>query len=132
MTATESWSTSELARAAGVNLETVRYYERRGLLPEPPRTTAGYRAYGVDALARLQLVLRAKALGFTLAEIRSLLGGNDGATTADVLRAARAKLDQIDDRMRALAQQQCRLRQLVEVCETGDATGCVSLDVDGR
>ena len=56
----------QLAEAAGVHLETVRYYERRGLLPEPPRSAAGYRLYGLDDVDRLRLITRAKALGFTV------------------------------------------------------------------
>jgi DNA-binding transcriptional MerR regulator len=122
-------STSELAQAADVNVETVRYYERRGLLPEPPRTPAGYRTYDREALARLQLVTRAKRLGFTLREIRELLVASDGGSVDDVVRAARAKLGEIDTRLAELARQQCRLRQLVETCETGDASGCISLEV---
>lgn len=67
----------QLAEAAGVHLETVRYYERRGLLPEPPRSAAGYRVYRQDAVERLRLIGRAKALGFTLREVSTLL--DDGA-----------------------------------------------------
>ena len=64
---------AELARRAGSNLETVRYYEKVGLLPEPPRTAAGYRSYDVAHERRLRFVLRARELGFTLEEIRGLL-----------------------------------------------------------
>ena len=63
----------ELAEAAGVAVDTVRFYERRGLLPAPPRTASGYRQYDDDALDRLRFILRAKELGFTLAEIDGLM-----------------------------------------------------------
>lgn len=64
---------AELARRTGSNLETVRYYEKVGLLPEPPRTAAGYRSYGIAHERRLRFVLRARELGFSLEEIRGLL-----------------------------------------------------------
>src|SRR5579885_419218 len=64
---------SELARRTGCNLETVRYYEKAGLLPEPPRTAAGYRSYDTAHERRLRFVLRARELGFSLDEIRELL-----------------------------------------------------------
>jgi DNA-binding transcriptional MerR regulator len=118
----------ELARDAGVNVETIRYYERRGLLPEPPRTRAGYRLYGDDARWRLEFVCRAKQLGFTLTEIRDLLDASAGTSVDDVLSAARRKLAEVDEKMAALAGLQDRLERLVERCETGDAFGCVTLE----
>jgi MerR family transcriptional regulator, copper efflux regulator len=69
----EVLSIGQLAEAAGVHIETIRYYERRGLLPEPPRSAAGYRQYGPDDLWRLEFVGRAKTLGFTLTEVGELL-----------------------------------------------------------
>jgi MerR family mercuric resistance operon transcriptional regulator len=123
-------SIGELADAAGVNVETVRYYERRGLLPEPPRTPSGYRRYDDDALWRLEFVGRAKQLGFTLSEIRDLLGAEPTARTVDgVLRAAQAKLAEVDTKLANLSAQQCRLRNLVATCETGE-DGCVTLEVE--
>jgi DNA-binding transcriptional MerR regulator len=128
----------ELARQADVNVETVRYYERRGLLPEPPRTPSGYRQYGAQDLWRLQFIARAKQLWFTLAEIADLLGddgnGGDagdgrGRSAAGVLEAARAKLASVDQRQRDLVEQRCRLERLVELCADGDAGACTALDV---
>lgn len=118
----------ELARQAAVNVETIRYYERRGLLAEPPRTRAGYRLYGDDARWRLDFICRAKQLGFTLTEIRDLLDAG-GASVDDVVRAARRKLAEVEEKMAALAGLQCRLQRLVERCETGDEFGCVTLEV---
>ena len=66
-------TTSEVAKRGGVNLETIRYYERRGLLPKPPRTVSGYRIFAPEALRRLRFVKRAQAIGFSLQEIKTLL-----------------------------------------------------------
>ena len=84
----ESLTISQLAHEAGVHVETVRYYERRGLLREPPRTPAGYRQYSTADLRRLQFIARAKLLGFTLAEVARLAGDHhdrdgDDSDTAD-------------------------------------------------
>ena len=115
-----------LARAAGVNPETIRYYERRGLLPEPPRTAAGYRQYDAGDAERVALILRAKDLGFTLAEIGELLDG--GGTAAEVLAAARQRLADLDERAARLDRQRGRLRQLLRACEAGE-DGCITLDI---
>jgi MerR family mercuric resistance operon transcriptional regulator len=72
-TAVSGLQRAELARRAGTNLETVRYYEKVGVLTEPPRTAAGYRSYDASHERRLRFVLRARELGFSLDEIRALL-----------------------------------------------------------
>ena len=117
----------DLARAVGVNVETVRYYERRGLLDEPPRSPAGYRQYSADDLWRLEFIGRAKRLGFTLAEIGDLLGG--GQSAVGVLDAARAKLASVKERQRDLVDLRSRLEHLVDLCRDGDPGACASLDV---
>ena len=117
----------DLARAAGVNVETVRYYERRGLLEEPPRSPAGYRQYSADDLWRLDFIGRAKRLGFTLAEIGDLLAG--GQSADGVLDAARAKLDAVKQHQRDLVDLRTRLEHLVDLCRDGDPGACTSLDV---
>lgn len=71
---------AELARTAGCNLETIRYYEKTGIMPDPPRTATGYRVYDETHLSRLRLILRARELGFAIEQIRSLLGLVDGGT----------------------------------------------------
>ena len=68
-----SFTTGQLAKRANVNIETIRYYERRGIIPEPPRRESGYRQYPDNAVARIQFIKRAQELGFTLEEIQSLL-----------------------------------------------------------
>jgi DNA-binding transcriptional MerR regulator len=119
-----------LARAAGVNVETVRYYERRGLLAQPERTDAGYRQYDDDALWRLQFVARAKRLGFTLSEITELVAAGDARGADEVRAAATAKLVAIDTQLAELETQRQRLQRLVRVCEPGDDSDCVALAVD--
>ena len=124
----------QLAEAAGVHLETVRYYERRGLLAEPPRSPAGYRQYGPDELWRLRLIGRAKRLGFTLAEIADLLDGGSDHDEPDadrVLAAARARIDAVDRVVRDLADQRTRLEQLIGVCTDGPAADCTALRLIG-
>ena len=108
-----------LAEAAGVHVETVRYYERRGLLEQPERPPgSSYREYSRDDVWRLQLIGRAKHLGFTLAEIRELLDG--GRTNEAVLAAARSKLSAVADQERSLAALRQRLERLTDLCASGD------------
>ena len=92
----------ELARRAGCNLETVRYYEKIGLLSEPPRTSAGYRAYGATHERRLRFVLRARELGFSLDEIRALLrlAEERDRPCAEARAVAAAHLDDVRAKVR--------------------------------
>jgi MerR family copper efflux transcriptional regulator len=113
----------ELAAAAGVAVDTVRFYERRGLLPAPPRTTSGYRQYDDDALDRLRFILRAKDLGFTLAEIDGLMP----ARFATVRSAAVAKIEALDAEAVELARVRARLEALVATCDDGDLVTCEAL-----
>ena len=108
----------ELARAAGVPIDTVRYYERQGLLPLPARTASGYRQYGHDDAARLRFVRRAKALGFTLEEIRELLGlsARREADIAGMKAAAMQKLADIDDKLAELQRMRAGLDSLIASC----------------
>ncbi len=71
---------AELARRTGCNLETIRYYEKTGMMPDPPRTASGYRAYDETHVSRLRFILRARELGFSLEQIRGLLDQVDGDT----------------------------------------------------
>ncbi|OWY61983.1 hypothetical protein B7486_60840, partial [cyanobacterium TDX16] len=116
--------------AAGVSIDTVRFYERKGVLPEPARTAAGYRVYGESDRWRLGFVLRAKELGFTLREITELLARvdvGDGDAAATVRVAAAEKLLTLAQQRRELDQTAARLEALVGLCEDGDLLGCVSL-----
>jgi MerR family mercuric resistance operon transcriptional regulator len=123
-----SLTIGRLAGAAGVHVETVRYYERRGLLQQPDRAPGGgYREYSDDDLWRLQFIARAKALGFTLAEIGTLLSA--GSAEA-VQAAAMAKLDEVRAQQAELAAVQSRLERLLEVCgSAGGVDDCAGLFV---
>jgi DNA-binding transcriptional MerR regulator len=117
----------KLAAAEGVSVETVRFYQRRGLLAEPARHGAGYRVYSEDDRARLTFIRRARALGFTLGEVADLLGPAAAQSSREIAAAAQAKLAAIDDQVRDLVRLRCRLRQLVRVCEHGDDAQCAAL-----
>jgi DNA-binding transcriptional MerR regulator len=118
-----------LAESAGVSIDTVRFYERKGLLPEPARTEGGYRAYSPEDTWRLRFVLRAKELGFTLREIAELLEGDGDPAT--VRAAAAAKRQDVALQQAELAVLDGRLRRLVQLCDAGD-DGCVTMDLDCR
>ena len=117
-------TTSELARQGDVNLETVRYYERQGLLPKPPRTGAGYRQFPSDAVQRVRFIKRAQALGFTLAEIKELLALriDPAGSCHDVESRARAKVADIEQRIMTLKGMKRALSQLVAACGNGTAS----------
>ena len=122
-----TYTIGRLAEAAGVHLETIRYYERRGLLETPPRTASGYRQYSSADLWRLQFIRRAKELGFTLAEIADMLGSED-RSAASILDATRTKIAAVEAQQRELEALRCRLSQLAQLCEQGDAD-CVALQL---
>jgi MerR family mercuric resistance operon transcriptional regulator len=110
--------TSELAGRAGVNTETLRYYERRGLLSTPPRTPGGYRDYPVSAVRLLRFVKRAQELGFTLDEVEELLHLEDGGPeSCDAARAlAEHRRDDLAARIRDLQRMHDSLAELVATC----------------
>jgi len=108
----------QLAARAGVAIDTVRYYERHGILPPPARKASGYRRYTDADVARLQFVRRAKALGFTLAEVRELLAlsGRRADDMAGLKAAAIGKLADVERRMDELARIREGLQALVASC----------------
>lgn len=116
-----SQTIGRLAWRAGVGVTTVRFYERAGILARPPRTPANYRLYGDDALARIRFTRRAQKLGFTLAEIKELLGlrVNQKTSCADVRRLAEAKIADIKARIRSLQRMRTALQKLAEQCASG-------------
>jgi Hg(II)-responsive transcriptional regulator len=111
----------ELARRAGVNVQTVRYYERRGLLAEPHRAPSGYREYVEDTLDRLRFIRRSKGLGFTLSEIEELLVLRlDPRKTASAVKArAEAKIADVDRRIHDLQRIKHALTHLAGRCHGG-------------
>jgi DNA-binding transcriptional MerR regulator len=117
----------KFAATEGVGVETVRFYQRRGLLALPQRRGSGYREYCEADRWRLAFIRRARRLGFTLGEIRDLLGPAEARSTDDIAAAAEAKIAAIDDQVRELALLRCRLRRLVQVCEHGNGDDCVAL-----
>jgi len=108
----------QLARQSGVPIDTIRYYEREGVLPEPLRSANGYRHYGPADIRRLRFVRRAKELGFGLDDIRGLLALSDArsADMAGVRSAAQEKLDLIQARIDELQRIRDALRGLVDAC----------------
>jgi MerR family mercuric resistance operon transcriptional regulator len=110
------------AREAGVGVETVRYYQRRGLLPVPAHGATSYREYDAATLRRLRFIRSAQAAGFTLEEIRELLRLDSGRDRARVRSLAARKLEELAARIRELRRLQRALHDVVHDCEHGDAT----------
>ena len=115
-----------MAEQAGVGIDTVRFYERRGLLPEPRRTAAGYRLYGEDSINRIRFVRRAKRLGFTLDEIENLLKLQDqGGRKSEVKEITTRKLRQIDAKIADLSRMRTVLETLATECSgRGNVSSC--------
>ena len=121
----------QLAKKAQVNVETVRYYERRGLLPEPPRKESGYRQYSENDVSRLLFIKRAQTLGFTLKEILELLNlrVDPDTTCGDVKRRAEAKIGDIEEKIRALQKMKKALTKLASTCRgRGPTSECPILE----
>lgn len=122
--ASQTLTTSEVAERAGVNVQTVRYYERRGLIPEPPRTSAGYRQYGPEHVARIRFIKRAQELGFTLEEAHELLKlrATPAAERGDVRRVAQDKIEEVRAKIHDLMRIEAKLEELVAACDGEGAT----------
>ena len=114
--------TGELAATAGVNIQTVRFYERRGILPKPARTSGGYRNYSTDALRLIRFIKRAQELGFTLNEIEELLRLRDSrrASCAVVKAAGQAKMATVEAKIADLRAMKRALAVLLASCERND------------
>src|SRR5437867_351444 len=114
----------QVASAARVNIQTIRYYERTGLLAAPRRTPSGYREYDDDAVKRLRFIKHAQALGFSLKEIRELLAlrVRHGAACHAVERKARTKIALIDERVRELTRLRRTLERLTAACHARERT----------
>jgi MerR family mercuric resistance operon transcriptional regulator len=108
-----------LARAAGVNVETIRYYQRRGLLPEPARPLGGQRHYGPTVAMRVRFIKRAQQLGFTLDEVKELLLLDDGQACRQTRMLAERKLTSIEARIADLDRVRCLLERLIAECADG-------------
>ena len=114
-----------LAKEAGVPIDTVRYYERNGLLSPAQRSESGYRQYGGIEVRRLRFIRRAKALGFTLEDIRTLLALSDEEDVAKVRAAAQHKVEEVSARIAELERVRTGLQQLIAKCPGhGRAEAC--------
>ena len=124
MPAESGLTTGALAEAAGVGRETVRFYERKGLLPEPPRTTSGYRDYPLESVGRLRFIRRAQGLGFTLDEIAELLAlrVDEVAACSTVEARAREKLSSVADKLTELRRMKKALERLIDACQSRKPT----------
>lgn len=126
-----SLRSGQLAKAANVNVETLRFYERRGLIPEPPREQSGYRLYPVESISRLRFIKGAQELGFTLGEIQDLLTlrVDETASKADVRKRSNEKIKQIEEKISTLELMRNALRHLVDKCHgDGPTSDCPILE----
>jgi Hg(II)-responsive transcriptional regulator len=127
--------TSDVAKAAGVNIQTLRFYEREGLLPPPKRTASGYRQYSEETVRIVLFIKRAQELGFTLREAKELLKLREPGPkrVAQARTAAEAKLHDIDAKIRDLAAIRAALASLVETCAcSGGPVRCPILEALDR
>lgn len=127
----ESFTIGKVARLTGVGIETVRFYEREGLIPEPPRRDSGYRQYSPTTIDRIHFIKRAKDIGFTLAEIRELLSLSVGpkTTCTDVKRKAAEKIEEVDAKIAALKRIKQALNRLTDQCRgKGPVSECPILE----
>ncbi len=121
----------KMASRAGVGIETVRYYERKGLLNQPTRSYTGYRQYRQEAVQRIRFIKRAQKLGFTLREISGLLClSSDSKTTCEDLRQeAEGEIRNVEEKIRDLVRLHDTLKSLAEACASADGIGeCPILD----
>jgi MerR family transcriptional regulator, copper efflux regulator len=134
-TKTKPLTIGRLAGEVGINLETVRFYEREGLLPKPPRSTSGYRLFPVDAVRRLKFIKRAQELGFSLNEIRELLAlrTSPRTTSKEIRKRAEAKIADIEGKIKSLDAMRKSLHRLAQSCAgCGPLSDCPILEsLDG-
>ena len=121
---------ADLARLTGCNLETIRYYENIGIMPNPVRNAKNYRIYDASHVARLKFVMRARDLGFTLEETRDLLALVDGGlqTCGEVQALATRHLENIRDKIADMQRIEQVLSQTVAQCSGGDVPDCAVID----
>jgi MerR family mercuric resistance operon transcriptional regulator len=127
----DTLTVGELAKKANVNVETIRYYERRRIMPKPARTRAGYRVYPSEAVQRVRFVKRAQELGFSLKEIQELLSLRvaTATTSADIRQRAESKISDIEAKIQGLKAMKKRLVQITNACSgCGPVTECSILE----
>lgn len=121
----------ELAKRTGCNIETIRYYERIGLLPDPPRSANGFRSYEERHLTRLTFIRRARELGFTLEEVKDLLRLVDGGhyTCAQVQELALRHADEIQRKINDLHRMQGALKEMAAQCSGEEVPMCPIVEI---
>lgn len=114
----------ELADRVGINIETIRYYEREGIIPEPPRNKSGYRIYGREDITRLEFIKTAKMLGFSLQEISELLSlsVDQDSDFKEVRCRVQEKVEVIDKKIEKLKRMRQILTELITACDTEKTT----------
>jgi len=130
-----SFTIAKTAEAAHVGVETVRYYERRGLIAQPTQKRGAFRTYDRSHVARIRFIKRAQDLGFSLSEIEELLALQDGTARAEVRRIASARLAEIRQRIQDLERMERTLAALIERCRHGGRARCPIIEAiasDGR
>jgi Hg(II)-responsive transcriptional regulator len=125
---------SQAAEQAGVNVQTLRYYERRGLLPKAPRRTSGYREFPQDSVRVVRFIKRAQDLGFSLAEVEQLLRlrRQSGRNRARIRAVAEKKIRQIDQKLAELNRMRRALETLVHTCHEGTSLECPIIEALDR
>lgn len=123
----------DLGKATNSKVETIRYYERIGLLPRPPRTAGNYRTYGQAELDRLSFIRRARDLGFSLDQVRALLALSDDRTCdcAGIDRIARAHLREVDRKLADLSALRRELKAVIDSCRGGIVADCRIIEALG-
>jgi len=123
-TKTKAFTIGRLAKEAGINLESLRFYEQKGLLPKPPRSSSGYRLFPSDTVRRLRFIKRAQLLGFSLNEIRELLAlrVTPRTTTTEIRKLTEAKIADIEEKIKSLDSMRKSLLKMARSC-----SGCAPL-----
>lgn len=127
---TSELTIGQVAKLAGVSVETIRFYQRRGLLNEPDKPHMGYRRYPADIVKHIRFIKRAQALGFTLEEVAGLLRLEEACACAETRALAAQKVDLIDRKLVGLTAMREALAGLVQKCDAGQASkGCPIIHV---
>lgn len=123
----------DMGKATGTKVETIRYYERIGLLPKPPRTTSNYRDYGQIELGRLSFIRRSRDLGFSLDQVRALLGLSDDRSCdcAGIDKIANEHLIEVDRKIADLKALRRELKAVIDSCDGGTVAECRIIEALG-
>lgn len=126
-----AFTIGQLSKLTEVNIETIRYYEKIGLMPDPPRNSSGYRIYSVPHLERLSFVRRSKDLGFSQPEVRKLLTlvDNHQYTCAEVKEITSRQLSTVRTKIKDLRKLERVLAKMIDECDGGDVPDCPIVDI---